>query len=181
GFERRLVRPFAAVDMPLDVLDHDDRIVDDETNRQHDGEQRQQVDREPGEQHQEHGTYQRYGNGDDRDDDGSERAEEQEDHEDDYQQRLRERRQHFVDRVLDVLGRVVGNARFHSYGQLRLNAREGVAHFSNDVEGVRGRQYPDAHEHRGLTIELDVGVVILRSKHDVRDIAEADDDATLFL
>ena len=61
------------------------------------------------------------------------------------------------------------------------NAREGVAHFSNDVEGVRGRQYPDAHEHRGLTIELDVGVVILRSKHDVRDIAEADDDATLFL
>ena len=38
--ERRLAR----VDVPLDVLHHHDRIVDDQPDREHDREQRQQVD-----------------------------------------------------------------------------------------------------------------------------------------
>ena len=49
---RRLVRSLAHVQMALDVLNHDDRIVDDETDRQHDREQRQQVDRESKREHQ---------------------------------------------------------------------------------------------------------------------------------
>ena len=43
--DRRLHRPLALVQVPLDVLHHHDRIVHDEADREDDREQRQQVDR----------------------------------------------------------------------------------------------------------------------------------------
>ena len=56
GVDRRLHRPLALVQVAFDVLHHHDRIVHDEADRQDDGEQRQQVDREAGDHHQEHGA-----------------------------------------------------------------------------------------------------------------------------
>ena len=38
-------RRFAHLRTPMHVLEHDDRIVDDETDREHETEQRQHVDR----------------------------------------------------------------------------------------------------------------------------------------
>jgi hypothetical protein len=46
----------AFVDMALHVLHHHDRIVHHQAHREHDGEQRQQVDREPRHEHQEDGA-----------------------------------------------------------------------------------------------------------------------------
>src|SRR6266568_889351 len=40
------------------------------------------------------------------------------------------------------------------------------------VHRVRVRQHPDAHEHRLLTGEPHLGVVILRAEHHIRDVAE---------
>ena len=111
------------VQMPLDVLHHDDRIVDDEADREHDGEQREQVDREAGDQHQEDRADERDRDRDDRDDHGAHRSEEQEDHDDHDQQRFGQRREHLVDRILDVFRRVVRNADLHPGGQLRLDRR----------------------------------------------------------
>jgi hypothetical protein len=45
GDERRFQRRLALFHMPVDVLDHDNRVVDDQANRQHQREQREQVDR----------------------------------------------------------------------------------------------------------------------------------------
>ncbi len=63
----------------------------------------------------------------------------------------------FVDRVLNVRRRVVGNAELHSRRQLATQFRNQRANLLNDFERVRRGQYPDAHERRGLTVELDVG------------------------
>ena len=41
----RLLRRHAGGDVALDVLDHDDRVIDDDADRQHQAEQRQVVQR----------------------------------------------------------------------------------------------------------------------------------------
>ena len=45
--DRRLARRQPAGDPALDVLQHDDGVVDDDADRQHQAEQRQVVEREP--------------------------------------------------------------------------------------------------------------------------------------
>ena len=52
--------------MALDILDDDDRVIDDQTNRQDHREQRQQIDRIAEGQHDARGTDQRQRNRDDR-------------------------------------------------------------------------------------------------------------------
>ena len=120
--DRRLKRPFPGVQMPLDVLHHHDRIVHDESDGEHDRKQCEQVDREAGGEHQERSANQRDRNRHDRNDQRADRAEEQKDHDDDDEQSFSKGREHLVDRVLDVFGRVVGDPDGHSGGQLRLNA-----------------------------------------------------------
>ena len=44
--ERRLDRRLALLDMAVDVLDHDDRVVDDQADGQHHGQQGQQIEAE---------------------------------------------------------------------------------------------------------------------------------------
>ena len=44
--QRRLERRLALLDVAVDVLQHDDGVVDDQADRQHQGQQRQRVDRE---------------------------------------------------------------------------------------------------------------------------------------
>ena len=47
---------FTSVNVALDVLHHHDRIVHHQAHREHDREQRQQVDRESRHEHQEDGA-----------------------------------------------------------------------------------------------------------------------------
>jgi hypothetical protein len=48
----------AEFDVPLDVLHHHDGVVDDDTDRQHQSEQRQGVEREAEQVHDREGTDQ---------------------------------------------------------------------------------------------------------------------------
>jgi hypothetical protein len=89
--DRRVEWLFAQVNVPFDVLHHDDGVVHHETDREHDREQREQVDREPGRVHQEHGADERDRDRDHRDDEAADRAQEQEDHQHHDEQRLGER------------------------------------------------------------------------------------------
>jgi hypothetical protein len=50
--QRRLDRRQAFLDMAVDVLDHHDGVIDHQPDRQHHRQQRQQIDREAGRQHQ---------------------------------------------------------------------------------------------------------------------------------
>jgi hypothetical protein len=78
----------ALAQMALDVLDHDDGVVHHQPDGQHDGEQREQVQREAERLHQEDAADQGHRDGDDRHQRRADRTEEQEDHEDHDQQRV---------------------------------------------------------------------------------------------
>ena len=106
GLARRLV---IVVDVPLDVLDHDDRIVDDEAGRERDAEQRQRVDREAEQLHERERADERDRNRDRRNQRRPPVLEEQEHDEDDQPDRFEQRGDDLADR-LGRRPRVVSNA-----------------------------------------------------------------------
>ena len=80
-------RALAAVDPPLDVLEHDDGVVDDEADRQQQRQQRQHVDREAERADQQKAADQRHRDGDRRHQRRADAAQEQQDDADDQRQR----------------------------------------------------------------------------------------------
>ena len=92
-------------------------------------------------------------------------------------QRLDERLDHFVDGVADVFRRVVGDFSLQAARQIFLDGNHFLAHAFDDVERVRVRQRPDAHEDRVLAAETDFGVVIFRAERNVGDVAQAHERA----
>src|SRR4029077_10111381 len=65
--DRGVVRRHALVNLRLDRLDDDDRIVHDESDGEDEAEQRERVDREPDHRKEEEGSYQGHRDGLDRD------------------------------------------------------------------------------------------------------------------
>ena len=93
----RGVMPGAQV--ALDVLHHDDRVVDDDADRQHQAEQRQIVEREAERREHGEGADQRHRDRDDRDDRGAPGLQEHDHDDDDQHDRLEDRLDHLVDRL----------------------------------------------------------------------------------
>ena len=91
----------------LDILDDDDRVVDDDADRQHQPEQRQIVQREAERGEHRKGADQRHRDRHDRDDRGAPGLQKQDDDDDDEDHGLEDRLLHLVDRFGDELGRVV--------------------------------------------------------------------------
>ena len=86
--ERRVLRRQAVLDVVLDRLDHDDRVVDDQADRQHQAEQRQRVDGEAEQREQCERADQRDRHGEQRNQRGAPALQEQEDDDDHQHQRL---------------------------------------------------------------------------------------------
>ena len=162
--QRRLERLHALLDVAVDVLDHDDGVVDDEADGQHQRQQRQQVDGIAERQQREHHADQRQRNGDDRDQRRAQVAEEQEDHHDDDQRRLQQRLLHLLDRGVDELGGVVGDGGLHAGRQLPLDVREGLAHVADDGQRIGGRRREDADEHGLQPVEHGGGIGAFRAR-----------------
>ena len=134
--------------VPLDVLDDDDRVVDDDAGGEHDAEQRQRVDREAEQLHERERADERDRNRDRRDERAAPVLQEEEHHEHDEDDRLGERLQHFDDRLADDADVVERDLRLEPGReallealQLRLDARE-------DLERVGRRQQLDADARR---------------------------------
>ena len=72
----------------MDILDHHDGVVDHQTDGEHEGEQRQQIDRIAERQQEDRDTDQRQRDGDDRNERRADIAEEQEDDDDDDDRRF---------------------------------------------------------------------------------------------
>jgi hypothetical protein len=156
----------------LDVLDHDDRVVDHQAHREHDREEREQVQREAEHLHQEHAAHQRQRDRHHRDQHGAHRAEEQEDHHDDDRDRLEERLDDLGDRRVDVLGGVERDARLHAARQLFLQRVHLLAHLRDDVDRVGVGQHPHAHEDGALAREADLLIVGVGAEHDVGHVLQ---------
>ena len=99
--ERRLQRRLAHVQVADDVLQHHDRVVHDEADRQRQGQQRQVVERVAEQVHDPERGDDRHRQREARDDRRPDVPEEQEDHQHDQDERDEQRDLHVVDRLLD--------------------------------------------------------------------------------
>ncbi len=163
--------------MALDVLDHDDRVVDHQADREHDGEQGEQVDREAAAIMMKTAPISEIGIATtgmitERTEPGRGRSP--------AMTMSSVSLSVFSTSSMafsDVVGRVVGDARRHPGRELRLDLRHRLAHLADHLERVGGRQHPDAHEGRALAVEAHLLVVVLGAEHDVGDLAEPHDAA----
>ena len=101
GLVGGVARAQALADVALDVLHHDDGVVDHDADGQHQAEQREIVEREAERRQHGEGADQRHRDGDDRDDRGAPGLQEQDDDHDDEDHGLEQGLDHRVDRLRD--------------------------------------------------------------------------------
>ena len=99
GLVRSRARREPGLDVALDVLDHDDRVVDHDADREHQAEQRQRVDGEAEQQQHGESADDRDGHGEQRDHRGAPGLQEQHHDHDHEQHGLEKRRHHGADLV----------------------------------------------------------------------------------
>ena len=104
--QRRVARRQAVLDVMLDRLDHDDRIIDDETDREHETEERERIDAKAEKRKEHERANERHGHGAERDQGRAPALQEEKDHNDHEHERLDERLDDLVDAGGDGARRV---------------------------------------------------------------------------
>ena len=118
----RLLRRQAVRQSMLDVLDHHDRVVDDDADRQHQAEQREVVEAEAQQRHDGERADERHGHGDQRQDHRPPVLQEEQ-HDDGHQDdRVAQRLEDFVDRFVDERRRVVDDGVVDARGERAASA-----------------------------------------------------------
>src|SRR5215207_5040834 len=113
-------RRHALRDVALDILDDDDRVVDNDADRQDEAEQGQRIEREAERAHHRESAYERHRDRDDRDDRRAPRLQEHDDDDDDEDQRLEQRLVDLAHGLGDELGRVVDDLVVDAGGEIAL-------------------------------------------------------------
>ena len=161
--------------MPMHVLDDDDRVVDHEADSQHHRQQRQQIDRKPHEQHEKAAADQRQRHSQTGHDGRAHRSERQVNHEQYDEQCFAQGLEHFLDRIFDVLARVVRDACGHDGGKLLLDFLHRAADPSCDRQGIRSRSRFDRNYRTRRAIEPANRIVAFGAQFDACDILEPDE------
>ena len=165
--------------MVLDRLDHDDGVIDDQTDRQHETEEGERVQRETEEREEGEGAHQRDRHGEGGDQGRAPVLKEDKDHDQHEDHRLDER-------LLDVV-----HAGRHGQrgveGRLHLQSgREGrdvgvhqLAGHLGDLERIAAGELVDRDDRGGVTIEAAGKVVGLGTEFDAGDILHLHDRSVL--
>ena len=156
----------------LDVLDHDDGVVDEDADRQHHAEHRQHVDGITGRQQHRAGAEQRHRHHDGRDDGVADVLQEQEHHDEHQHHRLDQRHQHLVDRGLDdgrdVVGDLVADIGRKELRQLLHLGFDGA----RGRERVAGRRQQHREARGRLAVEPGVELIAQSADLDAGDVAQ---------
>ena len=152
---------------PLDVLDHHDRVVDDQTGGQSQAEQSQGVDRKPEQIDEGEGAEQGDGQSERRDQDAAPAVQKREDHQDHQRDRLGEGYRHLVDRCAYRERRVGSRLELEPGWELFAQAIHLGHHRVAHVEGVGRRQLENAEaDCISATAEAHELAVVLGSELD---------------
>ncbi len=162
---------------PLDVLDHDDGVVDQEADGQDQGEHGQDVDRVADRRQDPERAQQNHGHGDGGDQGGPPVLQEQEDHQEDQDDGLDQGLHHLLDGLPDEGGGVdgggVADRRREGLGQLRQPRLDGVG----GVQGVGSRRQADRHARCAPAVEPHHGAVVLSAQLHPGHVAQMHDGA----
>ena len=168
-----LARRHAVFDVAINVFEHDDGVVDHQTDREHQREQGQRVDREPQRIHQGASADQRNRNRHQRHDGRAQIAQEKQNHQGHQHHGLEDRRIHVLDRLVDEDGLVVRDAHFHAGRQILADARQFVLERVGDVERIGSRLLDHAQRDRGHAVEAYRGPIVERIDAHARQIVDA--------
>ena len=174
GLVRGLHGVQALLDVPVDGLEHDDGVVHDDTDREHEGEHGKDVDRVPEEVEDGEGGDDGDGDGNGGDERGAEVPEEDEDDEDDEEEGDEERVPDLGDGLLDIDGLVVGDAKGDAGVDLSLQPGHLRADAAGDGHGVGLGLLDDAKEHGGKAVGPGGGAVVLDALLGAADVQQAD-------
>ena len=172
---RRQVRFF--LHDAFDVFDDDDRVVDQDADRQHHREQRYRIGRIAHHQQHREGADHADRHGDRGNEGRAQTAEKEEDDDDDQRKGDQQRDQHVVDRGLDEGGRVVIDQVFETGREALAQAIEIGSDCGSGVHGIRAGRKIDPDRHRRLAVEAAFGVLVLGAELDPCDIAHAQQGA----
>ena len=159
----------------LDVLEHHDRVVDHDADREHHAEEGQRIDGEAervhaGERADERNRHREAWN-ECRTPVAKEKVDDREDeHEGDA-----ERLDHFLDRDPHEIRRVEGDFVLEALRKVRGDLLHARAHTIHRLERIRAGLQEDADWHRGFAVEECPQAVALGAELDARDILDAHD------
>jgi hypothetical protein len=162
------------LDEPRDVLDHHDRVVDDEARRDGERHERQVVERVVTQVHHAERDDERERHRDAGDDRRARRAQEHVHHHDDQDDREHEREAHVLEARLDRLGAVDDDGHVEVARAARREPLELGLGARRDLEDVRAG-LPQHVEHDGRsTVDPRAALVVLDTVEHARDLGEAD-------
>ena len=154
------------------AFDHDDGIVNDDADRQHDREQRRQVDGEPECGHACESADDGHGDRGHGHQHGAPILQEHHDHDQNQDRRLEQRLPYLVDGSADERRRIERNA----VGQPLRKALRELGHFGADraghVQRVRLQRLINADARRRLAVERENLAVDLGAKLDARNVSQ---------
>ena len=171
--DRSLHRRLAHLHMAVAILQHHDRVVDDQANGEHQAEERQHVDGESHQEQKEERADQRHRYGDERNQRRANRAQEHEDHQHHQDHCLDHGAVDALDRALDEQRRVECKLQRHALRQPGLHA----LHFALDGlrhrERIGGGLLDDAQAHRGIAVHAHQVALVERAQPRRADVLEA--------
>ncbi len=177
--ERRSERRLPFLDTMIDILEHDDRVVDNDADGEHHREQRQEIDRkahhpENGEARQQAERHRHC-----RDECCTPAPQEQEDHGNHEHRGFSQRHPNLVDRTADEKGFVRANGHLHALGKSGTDLLHHLLGRIGHCERVGAGLAHDPKPHRGSAIQPERRIGIFRTLLDPRDIAQANEVAVL--
>ena len=175
GLERRLLRRQAFLDVAFHRLHHDDGVVHDQSDGQHQAEERQGVDRESEQGKDGKGADEGDRNGKGRNERRPPSLKEDEDHEDDEGQRFKKRFDDLADSFVDGSCRVEGNGIVEVGREPFLGLLHHLPDALDRGKGIRARQLVDGHDAGGLAVDPAPDVVSLRPQFDPGHVLQPDD------
>ena len=168
--DRGVERLHAIRQVALHIFHDHNRIVHHQTDAKDDGQQGEEVHREPRRLHQEYRAENRQGNCQYRNEHRAKRSKEKKNDDDDDQERFDKRLEHLADGIGDVNGRVVAHPCREARRQLGFDFLQLRPHGADHIERVGVWQHPHAHENRLLAAESNRRVVIFRTELHIGDV-----------
>jgi hypothetical protein len=172
---RRLYRRQPQLDVPLHVLDHDNRIVDDDADGEHQTEERQRVQREAEHEHDRERADERDRHRHKRDDRCAPRLQEHHHDDHDEENRLEQGHDDRPDRLPDEDRRVVDDAVLEAGRERLLQPFHHRVDLRRGLDGVRAGPLRDADGHRRFVVQQAAKRIEVRAELDASDVAKAGD------
>ena len=187
---RRIDRSQALFHMLLNVLNNDDRIIDNEADRKDHCKERQGIDRKVKYDKCAERTDQGNRDSKQRNDRRAPVLQEDENNKDNQQQRFHKGHQHLFNRRADIIGRIEDCRHLHARRQRVFCLIKNLTNFADRLHGIRIARKLDAEADRRISVIFGNNTLRLRSCLDFSDILEAyklavairlDDDIAEFL